>query len=250
MGRKKAAPILLDGLRQLEYRGYDSAGIALEEKGKIVVQKAVGKVAVLEGKIGKKDFSARMGIAHTRWATHGAPSNKNSHPHGDCRGEIFLVHNGIIENYRELKKMLQKKKHHFVSETDSEVLAHLIEEFGKKMTFKEAVLASLKLVQGTYGLAIISRKEPGKLIAVRQGSPLILGVGKEEFLVASDVSAIVRHTDKVVYLEDGEIVELDKNNFEITTIKNKAVEKDVARLGRHHSLFLDDRQQSTGPFSD
>jgi len=230
LGQKKAAPILIEGLKQLEYRGYDSAGLALFEKGKIFLAKAVGRVAVLEEKIEGKNLTATLGIAHTRWATHGQPSNRNSHPHSDCQGNIFLVHNGIIENYGELKKMLIKKKHKFLSETDSEVLAHLFEELAKKMSFKEAVLEGLKLVRGTYGLVMINKKEPGKIIAVRQGSPLILGVGEKEFFLASDVSAIIRYTNKVIYLDDGEIVELTEKDFEITNIKNRSVNKKISQL--------------------
>lgn len=230
IGKQKAVPILLEGLKQLEYRGYDSAGISVIDKEKITTIKAVGKVAELQNKIGERDFSGKIGIAHTRWATHGKPSDKNSHPHGDCEGNIFLVHNGIIENYQELKKILIKKKHKFVSETDSEVLAHLIEEFNKKLDFKKSVLEALKLVRGTYGLAIINKNEPDKIIIARNGSPLILGIGKDEFIVASDASAIVRHTDKVIYLDDGEMAELSLEDFEISNIKNKSVNKEISKL--------------------
>jgi glucosamine--fructose-6-phosphate aminotransferase (isomerizing) len=230
IGKQKAVPILLEGLSQLEYRGYDSAGISVLGKDKITTIKAVGKVVELQNKIGERKFSANIGIAHTRWATHGKPSNANSHPHGDCTGDIFLVHNGIIENYQELKKILKKKKHKFASETDSEVLVHLIEEFAKKTDFKKAVLEALKLVRGTYGLAIISKKEPGKIIVARNGSPLIIGIGKDEFVVASDASAIVRHSDKVIYLDDGEMAEIKLDGFEISNIKNKIVNKEISKL--------------------
>ncbi len=230
IGKQKAVPILLEGLKQLEYRGYDSAGISVIQNEKIVTLKAVGKVVELQNKIGAQDFLGKIGIAHTRWATHGKPSDRNSHPHGDCESNIFLVHNGIIENYQELKKILQKKKHKFVSETDSEVLVHLIEEFNKKLDFKKSVLEALKLVRGTYGLAIINKNEPDKIIIARNGSPLILGIGKDEFIVASDASAIVRHTDKVIYLDDGEMAEIRQNGFEISNIKNKIVSKEISKL--------------------
>ncbi|HRY82816.1 MAG TPA: glutamine--fructose-6-phosphate transaminase (isomerizing) [Candidatus Moranbacteria bacterium] len=230
IGKQKVVPILLEGLKQLEYRGYDSAGLSVINNGKITTIKAVGKVAELQNKIGSRDFLGNIGIAHTRWATHGKPSDKNSHPHGDCEGNIFLVHNGIIENYQELKKILQKKKHKFISETDSEILAHLIEEFNKKLDFKKSVLEALKLVRGTYGLAIINKKEPEKIIIARNGSPLILGIGKDEFIVASDASAIVRHTDKIIYLDDGEIAEITSGGFEISNIKNKIVSKEISKL--------------------
>jgi len=220
----------LEGLRQLEYRGYDSAGISVIENDKIKTIKATGKVAALSQKMEKQKIESTIGIAHTRWATHGKPCDTNSHPHGDCQGDIFLVHNGIIENYQELKKILRKKGHRFTSETDSEIIAHLIEEFSKKVIFKEAVCEALKLLRGTYGLAILNRKEPDKLIIARLGSPLILGIGKDEFIVASDVSAIVPHTKKVIYLEDGEVVEIDRQNFSITNVKNKPIDKQVAQL--------------------
>ncbi|NTU66496.1 MAG: glutamine--fructose-6-phosphate transaminase (isomerizing) [Candidatus Moranbacteria bacterium] len=229
IGNKKAAPILLEGLKRLEYRGYDSAGVSLFGKG-IRTIKAVGKVANLEEKISAKDMDATVGIAHTRWATHGKPSDKNSHPHGDCKGDIFLVHNGIIENYKELKDMLVKKKHIFKSETDSEVIAHLIEELNKKLDYKDSVLEALRMVEGTYGLAIISKKEPDKVIIARSGSPLIMGVGDGEFIVASDASAIIRYTDKVIYLEDGEVAILERGKYEFMNIKNKKIDKEVSKL--------------------
>ncbi|MFA5961288.1 MAG: glutamine--fructose-6-phosphate transaminase (isomerizing) [Parcubacteria group bacterium] len=230
IGKQKAAPILLEGLRQLEYRGYDSAGISVIENDKIKTIKAAGKVVALTQKMEKLELKSTVGIAHTRWATHGKPCDINSHPHGDCHGDIFLVHNGIIENYQELKKILLKKNHKFTSETDSEIIAHLIEEFGKKMVFRKAVCEALKLLRGTYGLAILSRKEPDKLIVARLGSPLVLGIGKDEFIVASDVSAIVRHTKKVIYLDDGEVAEINRTDFTITNVKNKPVSKEIAEL--------------------
>lgn len=230
IGKQKALPILLEGLRRLEYRGYDSAGAAVMEKNKITVFKSMGRVSELESKIGNVDIMANIGIAHTRWATHGKPSDKNSHPHGDCQKNIWLVHNGIIENYQDLKKILAKKGHKFQSETDSEIIAHLIEEFNKKLDFKNSVLKALKLIKGTYGLAIINKKEPGKIIVVRAGSPLLIGIGKEEHIIASDASAIVRHTDRVVYLDDGEIAILEKDNYEIINIKNKIVDKEISKL--------------------
>ena len=253
IGKQKAVPILMEGLKQLEYRGYDSSGFSILDAKKITTVKAMGKVTELQNKISNRNFSENIGIAHTRWATHGKPSDRNSHPHGDCQGNIFLVHNGIIENYQELKKILQKKKHKFLSETDSEVLAHLIEEFNKKpastrgndhspalpnrgestrggLDFKKSVLEALKLIRGTYGLAIINKNEPDKIIIARNGSPLILGIGKDEFIVASDASAIVRHTDKVIYLDDGELAEITFDSFEITNIKNKLISKEISKL--------------------
>ncbi|MDO8529499.1 MAG: glutamine--fructose-6-phosphate transaminase (isomerizing) [bacterium] len=234
IGKQKAAPILIEGLKRLEYRGYDSAGLSVinkqEKVNSIETIKSVGKVANLENKLNGKDIKGTIGIAHTRWATHGKPSDKNSHPHSDCKGNIFLVHNGIIENYQELKNYLIKKKHKFVSETDTEVIAHLIEEFNKKSDFKTSVLEALKLIRGTYGLAIINKKEPEKIIAARLGSPLVLGLGEGEYILASDVSAIVRHTDQVIFLEDGELAVIEPNNYEIINLKNKSVKKNISTL--------------------
>lgn len=240
VGKQKAAPILIDGLKRLEYRGYDSAGIsvindnqlATDKKGgfNIFTIKATGKVAVLEEKIGKKNIDGTIGIAHTRWATHGKPCDKNSHPHSDCQKNISLVHNGIIENYQELKTDLIKKGHKFSSETDTEVIAHLIEEFNKKHDFKSSILETLKLLRGTYGLAVINRKEPNKIIAARSGSPLAIGIGEGEHIIASDVSAIVRHTNKIIFMEDGEVAIVTKENCEIVNIKNKTVLKEATKL--------------------
>lgn len=231
IGRQKAAPILIEGLKRLEYRGYDSAGISIIEKGDIITDKSVGKVAELENKIsGKKDILGNIGIAHTRWATHGKPSDRNSHPHADCIGDIHLVHNGIIENYLELKGYLARKGHKFKSETDSETAAHLIEEFSKTLDFKSAVLEALKKIKGTYGLAIINKKEPEKIIVARMGSPLVIGVGRDEYVIASDVAAIVRHTDRVIYLEDGEVAVISERNCEVTDIRNNLKSKKVTKL--------------------
>ena len=242
IGKKEAVPILVEGLKRLEYRGYDSAGIAVlkcqnpnnktqkKELDKILCLKATGKVSNLENKMNGKDITGSVGIAHTRWATHGKPCNMNSHPHFDCHENIFLVHNGIIENYRELKNDLIKKKHKFSSETDTEVIVHLIEEFNKKLDFKNSVLETLKLLRGTYGLAAINRKEPDKIIVARLGSPLIIGVGNGEYIVASDASAIVRHTDKVIFMEDGEVAVITKENCEVVNTKNKSISKEAIKL--------------------
>ncbi|MFA5777184.1 MAG: glutamine--fructose-6-phosphate transaminase (isomerizing) [Parcubacteria group bacterium] len=230
IGKQKAVPILIEGLKRLEYRGYDSAGLSVFEDKKITTLKAVGKVSELENKINGNSFEGVLGIAHTRWATHGKPCDKNSHPHSDCEGNIFLVHNGIVENYQELKEQLIKKGHKFSSETDTEAIAHLIEEFNKKMDFKSSVLETLKMIKGTYGLAIINKKEPNKIIAAKLGSPLILGLGEKEYVVASDVSAIVRHTNQVIFLEDGEVAIIEPENYEVINLKNKLLKKNIAKL--------------------
>jgi len=230
IGKQNASPILIEGLKRLEYRGYDSAGVAIIDDKNGYLIKSVGRVANLEDKIGERAILGTIGIAHTRWATHGKPSDRNSHPHQDCTGNISLVHNGIIENYLELKHELEKKGHKFKSETDSEVIAHQIEELNKKMKYEEAVLDTLKKIRGTYGLAIINKKEPDKIIVARSGSPLVLGVGDGEYIIASDISAIIRHTQQVVYLEDGEVAIIKRDNFEVKTIKNKTKNKEITTL--------------------
>ncbi len=230
IGKKRAVPILIEGLKRLEYRGYDSAGLAVIQNKNILCLKETGKVANLENKINGEDIIGSIGIAHTRWATHGKPCDKNSHPHSDCNRNILLVHNGIIENYQELKNYLIKKGHKFSSETDTEVVAHLIEEFNKKIDFKNSVLETLKKIRGTYGLAIVNKKEPNKIIVAKLGSPLAIGVGNGEHIIASDVSAIVKHTDKVIFLEDGEVAVVTEENCEIVNIKNKSIPKETTKL--------------------
>jgi len=230
IGKQQAVPILIEGLKRLEYRGYDSAGISVFEGKNIFTFKSVGKIAELEKKIEGKKLAGFLGIAHTRWATHGKPCDKNSHPHCDCHGDIFLVHNGIVENYQELKESLEKKGHKFSSETDTEVIAHLIEEFNKRLDFKNSVIKTLKIIKGTYGLAIINKKEPQKIIVARLGSPLILGIGQEEYFVASDASAIIRHTKEVIFLEDGEMAIITPENYEIFNAKNKSIDKEATKI--------------------
>ncbi len=225
IGKNNAQDILIEGLRKLEYRGYDSAGIAIVDKNKIKTVKAVGKINNLEEKLIDKNWQGKVGIAHTRWATHGKPSLKNSHPHSDCTKNIWLAHNGIIENYQELKKELIKKGHKFTSDTDSEVVAHLIEEFNKKNNFEKSVAQALKLVKGTYGLVILNQKEPDKIIVARNGSPLIIGVGQDEYIIASDASAIVQYTQRVIYLDDGEMAVIGNDAYRVTNLKSKKLDK-------------------------
>jgi len=230
IGKREALPILMDGLKRLEYRGYDSAGFSVANGDRTVTEKAVGKVAELENKINEKDIPGNLGIAHTRWATHGKPSERNAHPHRDCSKKIFLVHNGIIENYKELKHDLEKAGHKFSSETDTEVLAHLIEEYSKQVPFEEAVWRTLAHVRGTYGLAIIDRENPQKLIIARNGSPLVLGVMDDGYVIASDVAPIVRYTDRVIYLDDGEMAEVTGQSCKITNFKRKKVKKEISKI--------------------
>ncbi|MFA5986869.1 MAG: glutamine--fructose-6-phosphate transaminase (isomerizing) [Parcubacteria group bacterium] len=201
---KRAQHVLLDGLHRLEYRGYDSAGLCVISGKKCKTFRAVGKVSALETKIGDKDLCAQIGIAHTRWATHGKPSVANAHPHRS--GKVHVVHNGIIENYQSLKNSLIKKGHIFTSETDSEIVAHLIDEASKRHNFEEAVQHALAQICGAYALVVIHEDEPEKLIAVRNSSPLVVGVGKDEYIIASDASAIIAYTDRVLYLDDGEMI--------------------------------------------
>jgi len=211
IGEKSAKDILIDGLRRLEYRGYDSAGIiVLDDKPNLV--KTEGKVDTLDEKIKDISMPGNIGIAHTRWATHGMPTDENAHPHFDCNKKIFIVHNGIIENYKHLKESLIKNGHIFSSETDTEVLAHLIEE-NYEGNLESAVENALSKVIGTYGIAAISADEPDKIVAAKFGSPLIIGLGDNESIIASDASAILRHTKQVVYPEEGEIVVVQKDGF-------------------------------------
>ncbi|MDR2594613.1 MAG: glutamine--fructose-6-phosphate transaminase (isomerizing) [Fibromonadaceae bacterium] len=219
IGFRPALHILLDGLKRLEYRGYDSSGVSLLSDGKIKTAKAVGKIKELEKKMETEQMEGFLGICHTRWATHGEPSEINAHPHLSANGKIAVVHNGIIENYAILKKKLQAEGVKFASDTDTEVVAHWIAKFYKGNLGK-AVLEALKHVEGTFGLAVICEDEPDVLVGARRGSPLILGVGENESFLASDVSAIVGHTKKIVYLEDNDVITIGKNHFEIKNIKD------------------------------
>jgi glutamine---fructose-6-phosphate transaminase (isomerizing) len=238
IGKEKATPILLDGIKSLEYRGYDSAGIAtLElENGdwKARGVKSVGKVANLENKLKSQDFSGNLGIIHSRWATHGGVTEENAHPHFDCGKNIWLVHNGIIENYKELKNELLERGHHFNSETDTETLVHLIEDIKSQISgvniLEEAVRAALKRVRGAYGLVIIDKNDPEKLIAVRNFSPLLIGVGQDEYIVASDASAVIRRTKKIIYLEDGEMAVLSFGGHRIMNLDNERVDRNPEEL--------------------
>jgi len=207
--------------------GYDSSGIAVfnDEKNDIFSEKAVGKIIELEKKIPWDKISGSTLVMQTRWATHGAPTFKNAHPHTDCKKNIYLVHNGIIENHKQLKDKLIKKGHKFTSKTDTEVLPHLIEEYSANYTLEEAVRRALQLVKGTYGIAVISKKDPGKIVAARMASPLLIGVGRGEYMVASDPAAVLSHTKKVIYLEDGDIAVLTKEGFRIADLARVAQER-------------------------
>ena len=222
IGPRKAYPILIEGLKRQEYRGYDSAGVALIENGEIVIQKSAGKIAALEDSLEGHDFEANSGIANTRWATHGEPNDINAHPHTGMTGKIAVVHNGIIENYRALREVLKRQGRIFRTETDTEIIAHLIEEYYEG-NLLQAVRRALTQVEGTYGIAVICIDDPDSMVAARSGSPLVIGCGEGENFVASDVAAIIRHTNRVVYLEDGELAEVSASRFSITTLDDVIV---------------------------
>jgi len=231
IGPRIATPMLIEGLKRLEYRGYDSAGVVtLNGKG-LETRKAVGKIAKLENAVRLSPVTGTLGIAHTRWATHGAPNERNAHPHHDCTNSIAVVHNGIIENGTALRHELEARGHKFTSETDTEVLAHLIEaasEGGEAL--EVAVTDALRLVEGTYGIAVISARHPDKIVCARKGSPLLLGIGEGEFYVASDVAAILEHTRQVVYLDDGEMGVLTRDGYEVRDLDANQVRKGVSRI--------------------
>jgi glutamine---fructose-6-phosphate transaminase (isomerizing) len=244
VGRKIAQPLLIEGLKRLEYRGYDSAGIAVIDKNhKLHIRRAVGRISVLENSLnhGEPLPKAHIGLAHTRWATHGVPNQTNAHPHTDDSGHIALVHNGVIENYVALKQFLSEKGHKFASQTDTEVLAVLIGDLYTEIKAKNhtpsgvsllqlAVQAALRQVEGTYGIAVICAEEPETLVAARKGSPLIVGVGQNEYLVASDSSAIIEHTAQVVYLNDNEMVVLRPDGFRTSTIDDAEISPVISQL--------------------
>jgi len=244
IGEKNCVPIIIEGLKRLEYRGYDSAGIGIINGKECKVVKTKGKVSELEKLVHTEKLESNLGIGHTRWATHGEPSTVNAHPHLNKEKTLFLIHNGIIENYLSLKKGLVKEGYEFRSETDTEVLAHLIDHYLKlKHTLFQAVRYALNEVEGTYGIAVIYKGEPDKIIAARKGSPLVLGIGDNENFVASDVNALIAHTKKVVYLEDGEIAEVFKNSFNTKTISDETIIKEI------HQVDMKIDELSKGGFS-
>ncbi|MBI3539419.1 MAG: glutamine--fructose-6-phosphate transaminase (isomerizing) [Candidatus Eisenbacteria bacterium] len=256
VGQRACLPILLEGLKRLEYRGYDSAGIAVQQNGKLVVRKAAGKIRMLEERLNGDAPAGTSGIAHTRWATHGEPNDVNAHPHGDCAGNIALVHNGIIENYMVLKSALEAEGHRFTTDTDTEVLAHLIENHMQRgLKLEQAVGAALRQVEGTYGIAVVSASEPGVVVGARNGSPLVVGVSDGEYFLASDVAPIIEHTRQVVYLDDGEMAVLSPEGFHTATIEHERVDKqvhevewDLAQIekgGFPHFMLKEIREQPT-----
>ncbi len=229
ISRKNVATLLLEGLKRLEYRGYDSAGIATIDNESIHCQKVVGRVNQLDGMVESGELKGCVGIAHTRWATHGAPSVINAHPHFDDHGDIGIVHNGIIENYATLRELLISRGHTMRSETDTEVIAHLISE-NLHMGVMGAVRETARLLQGTFGLIVLNRKDPNRLIAVRQGSPVVLGIGDHEYFVASDVSALANNTRQVIFLDDGEIAELTLTGYRTSNFEDVTLVKDSTEI--------------------
>ncbi len=233
LGNKQALPIILSGLKKLEYRGYDSAGVALMFDNEIAVRKTAGKVTDLENLLSTNgyDQNASIGFGHTRWATHGEPNNRNAHPIFDEGNEIVVIHNGIIENYNVLKTRLEREGYQFITDTDTECLVHLIRSHYKNvMDFETAVRLALAEVDGTYGMCVLSKFDPDKIIAARKGSPLVLGVGDGEFIIASDATAIVPYTRQVLYLMDGEMVICDRDKFEIKTIHDEVIERELEEI--------------------
>ena len=240
LGGKAAQPILVEGLKRLEYRGYDSAGVAILSNGSMRIVKTKGRIKALEGILTSPNENEKLGIGHTRWATHGKPNTINAHPHQDYTGKIAVVHNGIIENYSTLKKWLQTEGVEFASETDTEIIANLIgyfytkgnktEENNGQSKFEWAVQRALHEVHGTYGLAIVCSDEPEMLIGAKKGSPLILGVGDDEYILASDAAAVVEHTTQAIYLSDNEMVTISPKGFHTKTVNNVAVSKDLKEI--------------------
>ena len=236
IGPKHVVPVLIDGLRRLEYRGYDSAGVAVVRNGAIDLRRSAGKLSNLEDVISAEPLAGDYGVGHTRWATHGRPTEENAHPHRDCTGKIVVVHNGIIENYLDLKHELQQQGHKFVTETDTEIVAHLVEREMKDDGLENAVRRALMLMRGLFALVLISADDPEKIVAVRNGPPIVVGLGDGEFFVASDIPAILSHTRDVVFLGDEEMAIITRDGRRVHRLRRPAgLEGDAARaVGSDH----------------
>jgi glucosamine--fructose-6-phosphate aminotransferase (isomerizing) len=237
IGDEQVAPLLIQGLKRLEYRGYDSAGVAVAKNGSILVRKEAGKIAELEKLLGTDPVQGTYGIGHTRWATHGPPTTRNAHPHVSEKGDFAVVHNGIIENASVLRRRLTERGHVFSSETDTEVLVHLIEEIyntaeGRASeSLERAVEAALEQVEGTYGIAVISTRDPGKIVVARLGSPLLIGVGEDgETFVASDAAAVIAHTRNVIYLDDGDMATITKDGYTVHRPAHGPVQREISHV--------------------
>src|SRR5947209_9903358 len=230
VGARKAVPIILEGLKRLEYRGYDSAGIAVYcDDDTLGVRRASGKLRNLEEAIRQDPLDGRYGIGHTRWATHGRPTEENAHPHRDCKGDVVVVHNGIVENYLSLKALLQSEGHIFKTETDTEVIAHLVEKYFKG-NLEDAVRAAVKEVTGVFALAVISRSDPNKIVAARMGPPVVVGIGDNEYFIASDVPAILTHTQDMFFLADGDMAILTPQGVRLTDFDGHSVNRQVQHI--------------------
>src|SRR6266513_4708653 len=226
VGKKQVVPLIIDGLRKLEYRGYDSAGIAVVDENHVLkIQRAEGKLRNLEDVLRHKPLDGTYGVGHTRWATHGRPTEENAHPHRDCTGRIVVVHNGIIENYLDLKKELQSQGHEFKTETDTEIVAHLVEREMHGDGLENAVRRALTYMRGMFAIVLVSVEDPEKIVAVRNGPPIVVGLGKEEFFVASDIPAILAHTRDVVFLGDEEMAIITRSGVKFTDYQGRPVSK-------------------------
>src|SRR5215212_856769 len=230
IGPKEVVPVLIDGLRRLEYRGYDSAGVAVVLDGAVDLRRSAGKLSNLEDVIQLHPIHGDYGVGHTRWATHGRPTEENAHPHRDCTGKIVVVHNGIIENYLDLKQELQLQGHTFVTETDTEIVAHLVEREMKNDGLENAVRRALLLMRGLFALVLISADDPGKIVTVRKGPPIVVGIGDNEFFVASDIPAILSHTRDVIFLGDEEMAIITRTGVEFTDFFGRPVSKATQRV--------------------
>src|SRR6187200_2634331 len=230
IGEKQVLPILIDGLRRLEYRGYDSAGVAVVRDGEIELRRSAGKLARLEEVLAGNPLDGEYGIGHTRWATHGRPTEENAHPHRDCTGKIVVVHNGIIENYLDLKHELQRQGHKFVTETDTEIVAQLVEREMKDDGLENAVRRALLLMRGLFALVLISADDPEKIVTVRNGPPIVVVLGDGEFFVASDIPAILNHTRDVVFLGDEEMAVITRTGVRFTDFFGRSVAKATQRV--------------------
>jgi len=231
IGSREAVPVIVDGLRRLEYRGYDSAGVAVFSDAKTLeVRRASGKLCNLEEVIRANPLSGLYGIGHTRWATHGRPTEENAHPHRDCTGEIVVVHNGIVENYLQLRKQLTAEGHTFKTETDTEVLAHLVEKYLKHNNLEDAVRSALKDISGVFAISVIASSHPGKIVAARSGPPVVVGLGKNEFFVASDVPAILNHTRDMIFLNDGDVAILTPEGITLTDFEGRKVQRALSHI--------------------
>jgi glucosamine--fructose-6-phosphate aminotransferase (isomerizing) len=231
IGGREAVPVIVDGLRRLEYRGYDSAGVAVFSAAKCLeVRRASGKLCNLEEVIRTNPLSGLYGIGHTRWATHGRPTEENAHPHRDCTGEVVVVHNGIVENYLQLRKQLTAEGHKFKTETDTEVLAHLVEKYLAGRSLEDAVRKALKDISGVFAISVIATSDPSKIVAARSGPPVVVGLGKNEFFVASDVPAILNHTRDMIFLNDGDVAILTPAGITLTDFEGRKVQRALSHI--------------------